>query len=52
MNKLGCQSFDEFKQAVLKTVSEVPKGMITKLYASLSERMKLVIKNKGGHTGY
>jgi transposase-like protein len=52
VNKLGCQSFDEFKQAVLKTVSEVPKGMITKLYASLSERMKLVIKNKGGHTGY
>lgn len=52
VNKLGCQSFEEFKQAVLKIVSSVPQSMITKLYASLRERMKLVIKNKGGRTGY
>ena len=52
VNKLGCQSFDEFKQAVLKIVHGVPKGMITNLYASSSGRMKLVIKNNGGHTGY
>jgi hypothetical protein len=52
VNKLGCQNFEELHDAVVETLSKVPHSMITNLYASMKERVKLVIKREGGFTGY
>jgi hypothetical protein len=52
VNKLGCKSFDEFKEAVVSKIKSVPKEMISNLYASLKQRMELVLGNEGARTGY
>jgi hypothetical protein len=48
----GCKSFEEFKQAVLKAVQEVPLKVLKRLFDSLPHRLSIVIEKQGGKTGY
>jgi len=52
INKEGCSSWAEFKAAVRKACSQVPLTMVANLYKSMPKRMKLVLENEGGKTGY
>jgi transposase len=48
----GCKTFEEFKQCVVKTLQNVPKTMLTNLYASMSGRLKMCIESKGDRIKY
>ncbi len=48
----GCKTFEEFKQCVVKTLKNVPKTMLTNLYASMSGRVKMCIESKGERIKY
>jgi DDE superfamily endonuclease len=52
VDKLGCENFEEFHQSVVQTLAKVPASMIANLYASMKERVKLVVEREGGFTGY
>jgi hypothetical protein len=52
VNKKGCKSFQEFQDEVQKQLSQVPKKHLANYYKSMKKRMKLVIENDGGYTGY
>ena len=52
VNALGCNSFNEFKQAVLDEMMAVPKTLISKLYKSVPKRLAKVIETGGGKTKY
>lgn len=49
---MGCENFEEFHQSVVQTLAKVPASMIANLYASMKERVKLVVEREGGFTGY
>jgi transposase-like protein len=44
VNKLGCKDFEEFKQAVAKTIAAIPQDMSMNLFNSLKARMQLVVE--------
>jgi hypothetical protein len=48
----GCKTFIEFKEAVLRELRNVPKGMIAKLYGSMRQRVEAVVSLDGGKTKY
>jgi transposase len=48
----GCKTFIEFKEAVLRELRSVPKGMIAKLYGSMRQRVEAVVSLDGGKTKY
>ena len=48
----GRRTFQEFKAAVMRELKNVPKGMLKKLYGSMSKRIEAVLQNKGGKTKY
>lgn len=50
VNKKGCSSFEEFKQAVLDTMAAVPHTMLARLYKSMPKRICDVIRRDGGKT--
>jgi len=52
INKEGCSSWTEFKAAVHKACRQVPLSMVANLYKSMPQRMRLVLENEGGKTGY
>jgi hypothetical protein len=52
VDKIGCQTFEDFHQAVVDTLAKVPDTMVSNLFASMKERVKLVIQKEGGFTGY
>jgi hypothetical protein len=52
VNKIGCQSFEDFHQTVVDTLARVPDTMVANLFSSMKERVKLVIEKEGGSTGY
>lgn len=52
VNRLGCQSFDEFQLAVEETFASVPQDIVANLYTSLEKRMELVVQKEGGYTKY
>jgi hypothetical protein len=52
VDKTGCQSFGDFHQTVVETLTKVPDTMVANLFASMKERVKLVIEKGGGFTGY
>ena len=52
VNRRGCNSFEEFKAAVVEELQSFSKKSISNLYASMSKRISCVITNKGGRTGY
>jgi len=49
---LGCKTFVEFKQAVLRELKNVPQTMVKALFASMPERVARVLQEKGGKTKY
>ena len=52
VNALGCNFFDEFKQAVLDDMMAVPTTRISKLYKCVPKRLAKVIETSGGKTKY
>jgi hypothetical protein len=48
----GCNSFKEFKEAVLMELKSVPKDVVKSLYGSMSKRVAAVLLEKGGKTKY
>lgn len=48
----GYETFEEFKEAVVHELKHLPQDTITNLYASMKERIDLVITMEGGRTGY
>lgn len=49
---LGCKIFLEFRAAVQKTFKNIPRRMLSNLFASMPKRMKECIDNEGGKTRY
>jgi transposase-like protein len=49
---LGCKSFVQFKEAVLRELKNVPLAMVKRLYASMPKRVACVLEEKGGKTKY
>lgn len=52
VNSKGCQTFEEFSQAIDEAIVAVPKRMRVKLYNSMTKRLHQVTKNGGGPSGY
>jgi molybdate transport repressor ModE-like protein len=52
LNALGCATFSQYKEAVMKISQQVPKSMLANLYKSMPRRLELVLANGGGKTGY
>ena len=52
VDKQGCNSFEEFTQAVIHTLKSVPKAMCERLVSSMPKRLQAVIKAEGGRTKY
>jgi DNA-binding MurR/RpiR family transcriptional regulator len=48
----GCETFREFKAAVKEELASVPQRVVTSLYQSIPKRLAIVIRKKGGKTGY
>lgn len=48
----GCKSFEEFQQAVLAEMKAVTRSLCAKLCNSMSKRLTLTRKNKGGRIRY
>ena len=52
VDALGCQSFEEFKEAVHKQFQAVPSSMLTHLFNSMKGKIACVVKKQGDKTGY
>lgn len=52
VDEMGCQSFDEFKNAVHQHFQSVPKSMLNNLYKSMGGRLGCVVKQGGDNTKY
>lgn len=50
VDKLGCRSFDEFKQTVVDALAAVPQHVVDNLFDNLKQRMAIVIEKRGGYT--
>ena len=49
---MGCNTFKEFKEAVLLELKNVPKDVVKSLYGSMSKRIASVLLENGGKTKY
>jgi hypothetical protein len=49
---MGCQTFEEFRQAVLDQLAAVPKQMLRNLVSSMQERLAKVIELEGDRINY
>lgn len=52
VDALGCQTFDQFKLAVLDQLAAVPKSLLESLISSMPRRMAKVIELGGERTKY
>lgn len=52
VNKMGCKSFDEFKEKVEYFLAHIPQSMIKNLFRSMKRRLEECIALKGGRTHY
>lgn len=52
VDALGCQSFEEFKEAVHKHFKAIPSSVLTNLFNSMKARVALVVEKQGDKTGY
>jgi transposase len=52
VDQKGCNSFEEYKQAVLSELAAVPKQHLVNMFNSMKNRIQLVVDNEGGPTGY
>ena len=48
VDALGCQSFEEFKNAVHEQFKAVPSSMLSNLYSSMGKRLHSVVEKGGG----
>ena len=52
INKLGYNTWPEFRAAMHRIDREVPQSMVDNLYKSIPKRMRLVLEKGGGKIGY
>jgi hypothetical protein len=52
VDKMGCKTFEEFKEAVLMEIKIVPRKMLINLFDSMPRRMAKVIQLDGDKTKY
>lgn len=52
VDERGCKTFQEFQQAVLEEVQNVPLSVLRGLFDSMPNRIALVIEKEGDKTGY
>jgi hypothetical protein len=52
MGKIMGKSFENFPQPHVGTMAEGPNTMITNIFASMRQEVKLVMQKEGGITGY
>jgi transposase len=52
VDAIGCKDFEEFKAAVLKTLSNVPSRIVNSLFASLPKRISQCMALDGDKTKY
>ena len=52
VDALGCQSFEEFKEAVHRQFQAVPSSMLINLFNSMKGRIACVVEKQGDKTGY
>jgi transposase len=52
VHAMGCQTFEEFRQAVLDQLAAVPKQMLRNLISSMQERLAKVIELEGDRINY
>jgi transposase len=52
VDKKGCNSYEEFKQAVMDTLAAVPQQHLSNLWASMPNRLQAVVAAGGGPTKY
>lgn len=52
VNALGCETFEEFSQAVIDQLASVPKKLLVNLVTSMPRRMAKVIELGGDRTTY
>lgn len=52
VSALGCNTFAEFKAAVLHAFKNIPIATCEKLIASIPTRLELMVQNNGGKAGY
>jgi hypothetical protein len=52
VDEMGCQTFEEFKEAVISTMAAVPKEHLTNLYDSMKNRLQAVVQSGGDLTKY
>jgi hypothetical protein len=52
VHAMGCQTFEEFRQAVLDQLAAVPKQMLRNLVSSMQERLAKVIELEGDRINY
>ena len=52
VNALGCKTFEEYKDAVLQTLANIPKSMLARLFDSMEGRVQECIKREGDKLGY
>jgi len=51
-SKITKESFDEFRNRVLRTLGELDPDVIDKAIDSMPRRMRAIIKGKGSRTKY
>ena len=49
---MGCKSFEEFKEAVLKELRSIHPQVLSNLVKSMGKRLDLVIKSGGDRIKY
>jgi hypothetical protein len=52
VDQLGCQTFEQFKEAVHQQFAAVPLAMLQNLYKSMPNRIACVVQNEGDKTKY
>lgn len=52
VNARGCNTFDEFKAAVIEELQSLPKAFLSRLYMSMHKRLAKVISRGGDKCGY
>lgn len=50
--RIGCETFQEFKEAVKQTLASVPQAMIDRLYRSMGKRLRECLAREGDKTKY
>jgi hypothetical protein len=50
VDRLGCQTFEQFKEAVHQQFAAVPLAMLQNLYKIMPNRIACLVQNEGDKT--